>query len=243
MMMNKLDFEVDGIKYYVRMPNQRDINEGDLVYKTKYSEALRFGALTHAEAFRIIEERKIFGREDEKKIRDLFFELNELGKKLNDTSKLQDAAMIMFDMEKLRTQIVEITLRKNNILDNTAESYADEHRLQFYTVACTFDHNNKHVFANVDEYIDRASEELAQVAITKTIHLIANEGKDFRYEWPEYQWRLKHGFIDEELKPIPGKTEEAIEAAQAELKEVFENKEKAALTTIPKKKSRSRKTK
>jgi hypothetical protein len=217
--MNKLEFMVDGKKYYVRLPNQREMNEGDLVYKTKYSEALRFGALTTAESLRIIEERKIYGPEDDVKIRDLFFKLYELGKKLMETSKFAEGADLIFQMERVRTDILRINMRKNNILDNTAESYADEHRLQFYTVVCTFHENGQLVFKNVDEYLERATEEIAKTAITKTIHLIANEGKDFRAEWPEYQWRIKQGLVDEQLNPLPENTKKLVEEANKEITE------------------------
>lgn len=217
--MNKLEFMVDGKKYFVRLPNQREMNEGDLVYKTKYSEALRFGALTTAESLRIIEERKIYGPEDDVKIRDLFFKLYELGKKLMEIDKFAEAADLIFQMEKVRTDILRINMRKNNILDNTAEAYADEHRLQYYAVACSFHEGGQQIFKNVDEYLERASEEIAKVAITKTIHLIANEGKDFRAEWPEYQWRMKHGLVDEQLNPIPENAKKLIEEANKEITE------------------------
>lgn len=217
--MNKLEFMVDGKKYFVRLPNQRDMNDGDLVYKTKYSEALRFGALTAAESLRIIDERKIYGPEDDVKIRDLFFKLYELGKNLMETDKFAAAADLIFKMEKVRTDILRINMRKNNILDNTAESYADEHRLQYYTVACSFHEGGQQIFKNVDEYLERAGEEIAKVAITKTIHLIANEGKDFRTEWPEYQWRIKHGLVDEQLNPIPENAKKLVEEANKEITE------------------------
>jgi hypothetical protein len=195
------------------------MNEGDLVYKTKYSEALRYGALTAAEANRIIDERKIYGPEDDVKVRELFMKLFELGNKLMGIDKFAEAADVIFQMEKLRTDILRINMRKNNILDNTAESYADEHRLQYYASSCTFHEGGQLVFKNADEYIDRAGEEIAKVAITKTIHLIANEGKDFRTEWPEYQWRIKHGLVDENLKPIPENTQKLLDQANKDITE------------------------
>jgi hypothetical protein len=215
--MNRLDFDLDGKKYFIRLPTQRDMNEADLVYKTKYSEALRYGALSTAEALKIISERKIYNSEDDFKIKELFFKLHELGEKLLSITKFSPAAEVIFEMEKVRNEIISINMKKNNILDNTAEAYADEHRLQFYSVACTFASDGKQVFKDVDEYLERASESLAKVAITKTIHLIANGGKDFRAEWPEYRWRVKQGLMDENLNPIKENIDKFVEEANSEL--------------------------
>jgi hypothetical protein len=220
MKMNKLEFVVDDKNYYVRIPNQRDMNKADLVYKTKYSEALRFGALTAAEAQKIIDERKIFGPEDEAAVRALFIELHGLGEKLLKTEKFTAAAEIIFKMEEVRGNIMRINMRKNNILDNTAESYADEHRLQFYAVACSFTEDGQSIFKDTDEYLERATESVAKVALTKIIHLIANDGKDFRSEWPEYQWRIQHGLMDEQLNLNQEKLDEVLKEASDEISKV-----------------------
>jgi len=220
--MTKLDFEVDGKKYYVRLPNQRDMNEADLIYKTKYSEALRYGALTTAEAFRIIEDRKIYGPEDEAKVKELFFKLYNMGEELLKIEQFAPAADLIFEMERVRNEIMSINMRKNNILDNTAESYADEHRIQFYAVACTFHSDGKLVFKDINEYLERAEEAIAKVSLTKVIHLIANGGKDFRSEWPEYRWRIKQGLMDKDLNPIQENIDKFVEKANAEVDEATE---------------------
>lgn len=215
--MNKLAFEVSGQKYYVRMPNQKDINEGDLVYKTKYSEALRYGALSAAEAQKILDEREIWTKGDDVTVQELFFKLHEFGDKLMKTDKFAVAANIIYEMEKVRTDILRLNMRKNNILDNTAEAYADDHRLQFYCVVCSFHEDDNQIFKDIHDYLDRAQEEIATVVMTKTIHLIANDGKDFRSEWPEFKWRIEKGLIDDELNPIQEKMDEFVKRAAKEI--------------------------
>ena len=216
-MSKKLNFEHEDKKLYVRMPNQKEINDGDLVYKTKYSDALRYGALSAAEANNIITKREIWTPTDDAEVRDLFIKLQELGEKLMGTDKFSNAAGVIFDMERVRTDILRKNMTKNNILDNTAESYADDHRLQFYCVACSYYGDDNPVFADVDDYLERAGEDVAKLCMTKLIHLIANDGKDFRSEWPEFQWRLKHGLIDEEMNPVKDKMDEFVRLASDEI--------------------------
>ena len=231
--MNKLTFTEGKAEYFVRMPTQKDINEGDLVYKTKYSEALRYGALSAAEAQKIIAERDIWTRQDDLDVQELFMQLHALGDELMKTEKFALAANTIYEMEKVRTDILRLNMRKNNVLDNTAEAYADDHRLQFYCVACAFHKDGSQIFQNIDEYLERASEDIAATCMTKIIHLIANEGKDFRAEWPEFKWRVEKGLVDENLNPIQERMDEFITQASKELE----------AETKPKPKRRKRKTK
>jgi hypothetical protein len=220
------------------------MNEADLIYKTKYSEALRYGALTAAEAQKIIDDRQIFTAEDTANVKELFFKLHRLGEELMKEERFAPAADIIFKMEEVRGDIMRINMRKNNILDNTAESYADEHRLQFYTVACTFHEDDQPVYKDVDEYLEYAETELAKKALVKVIHLIANDGKDFRLEWPEFQWRIKHGLMDDNLNTIQEKVDAAVKSAQSEIENAAN--EKVSQTTkkkTTKKKRTSRKKK
>ncbi len=141
-------------------------------------------------------------------------------------------------MERVRTDILRLNMRKNNILDNTAESYADDHRLQFYCSACSFYADDNKIYEDVDDYLNRASDEISITSMTKLIHLIANEGKDFRQEWPEFQWRIKHGLLDENLNPIKEKMEEFIKKASEEATGEAEAVKKAIKT--PKKKAKKK---
>jgi len=215
-MTNRLVFDVDGKNCYVRMPNQKEINDGELIYKTKYSEALRFGALSAAEADSIIKDREIWSQKDEEEKLRLFVRLHELGDELMLIDKFTDAANHIYEMEQVRTDILRLNMRKSNILDNTAESYADDHRLQFYVTVCSFYADDNVIFEDVDDYLLRAQDEIAKVCMTKLIHLIANDGQDFRQEWPEFKWRIKHGLIDENLNPVKEKMEEFVRQASAE---------------------------
>jgi len=216
--MNKLDFELEGKKYYVRIPNQREMNEADLIYKTKYSEALRYGALTSAEAQKIIDDREIFVNSDVVEVKKLFEQVAKQGTALMETEDYEKAADLIIQIEQTRMKIMEINRKKSNILDNTAESYADEHRLQFYTFSCSFYEDGTLIFKDINDYLERAAEPIAILSLNKMIYLIANDGKDFRQEWPEYKWRIEHGLMDENLVPTDKKVDELLEKADKALK-------------------------
>ena len=74
-----MKFKVGEKDYSVVAPTQQQIADADLVYKSNYSEAVRFGALTHSEAMRIIKERKIWTIKDEEKAMEIIKDITKLG--------------------------------------------------------------------------------------------------------------------------------------------------------------------
>lgn len=232
--MNKLDFEFDGKKYYIGEPSQADINEAELVYKIKFSEATRLGAMTSTEAQKIIEARNLWTSEDQSKVMEKMVELNAKGDELMKTKSLPKGGRLLYEMQRLRDEILRLNIRRNSIMDNTAEAYADDHRIQYYVVACTFNEDDERVFNSVGEYLPIAGTEFGRTCLLKTITLIAHEGKDFREAWPENQWRQKQGLIDEKFEPVKEKMDEFVKATMGELNEARE--------TVKKKTVRRRKT-
>jgi hypothetical protein len=175
--------------------------DAELVYKTNYSEALRHGALTAAEAMGIIEKRNLWTEDDRKTVSDLLLEVYKMGEELKKETSLSKGLELITEIEDKRMEILRTNLKRNQILDNTAESYADEQRLQFYIVACTFDADGNKVYKDKNELVAASDEEHTALATKFVIYLISNEGEDFRKEWPDYQWREEHGLVDENMDP------------------------------------------
>lgn len=201
-MKDKIEFTVDGEKYYVLKPTQEQTAQAEFVYKTKYSEALRYGALTHHEAQRIIEERSLFTEEDSKESTALLIKATNLGHKLQKTDSASDGLDIIQDIDNTRKEILILNRKRNAILDNTSESYADEQRLHYYIVSTTFKSNGEKAFANSENLISRGNDPIAVKATKYVIYMIANDGEDFRTDWPDYQWRIKNGLVDSEMEPV-----------------------------------------
>lgn len=217
--MDKLEFSFGENKYYVTQPTQADINEAELIYKVKYSQATRLGAMTSTEAQKIIEKRNLWTIDDQENVHKLIVKLNDKGKKLLDTTKLAVGGQMLFEMKNLRDEIMMLNLRRNCILDNTAESYADDHRIQFYVVACVFHEDGKKTFEDLDAYLLIAGTEFGKTCLIKVITLIAHGGEDFRDSWPETQWRKKLGLIDDDYNPIKEQMDKLVKETLTEIEE------------------------
>jgi hypothetical protein len=196
------------VKGWVQEPSQKILSGADLVYKTRFSEALRLGALTNSEAIKFMTEREIWTDKDTTDLIDIYRKISELGIELLEIDNLDDGAQVVLQIESLRYDALRLNQKKSSVLDNTADAYAEEHRLQFFTINCTYADGGRLAWSDTDEFLQSSSTDFAKMAISKTLHMLANQGEDFRKEWPEYQWRVKMGLMDENLKPIEVKTEE-----------------------------------
>jgi hypothetical protein len=214
-MKDRIDLEVDGLKLYVLKPTQKHTTDADFVYKTKYSEALRFGALTNSEAQRIINERSIWTEDDTTEVAKLLIKIAELGRDLERTTSLAKGIDILADMQECRTKVFAINAKRNSILDNTAESYADEKRLQHYIVMCTFDNaTGKPYFKDMDDLIAKSDTRASALATRNVIYMLIGSGEDLRSSWPDWQWRKKHGLINEngeEMSELPDEFKKQLE--------------------------------
>ena len=228
-MKTRIDFETDKGKFYTTRPTQQQTMDAELVYKTKYSEALRYGALTTAEAIRIIEERDLWTEDDRQKVSDLLLEVHQMGVTLSKETSVTKGLDMVNEIQDKRIEILRVNMKRNAILDNTSESYADEQRLQFYIVECTFKEDGTKLFKDKSELIDASDEHHTVLSTKFIIYLISNEGEDFREGWPDYEWRKKHNLVDAHMEPV------------SELPEEF--KQKLEDEKKPKKAKRTRKKK
>ena len=223
MIIKKYDFNGEHIgekeiKGWVQEPSQKILSEADLVYKTRYSEAMRQGALTNAEAIKIMTDREIWTDDDTVVLIDIYRDIEKLGTELDDVDDMDAGAQLILKIETLRYDALRLNQKKSSVLDNTADAYAEEHRLQFFTIKCTYVDGGRLAWKDAEEFLQSSDTEFAKHAVSKTLHMLANQGEDFRKEWPEYQWRIKMGIMDEDLKVIPVKEEEKLETVPADTK-------------------------
>ncbi len=201
-MRTRIDFKTEKGKFYAIRPTQQHTMDAELVYKTNYSKALRYGALTTAEAVRIIEERDLWTEDDKQEVSDLLLEVFKMGQTLEKETSAIKGLDLVNEIEDKRIAILRVNMKRNAILDNTSESYADEQRLQFYIVECSFKEDGTKLFKDKTALITASDEHYTVLATKFIIYLISNEGEDFRKDWPDYKWREDNGLVNEHMEPM-----------------------------------------
>lgn len=146
-----------------KRPNQMALSKGDFVYRKEFSNAVRAGIMTSAEANKLLKDRGIWDEEKEAQEVSLRKEVGALERKFKgETPPTEDEGLELREkLKKLRVELAELTAIYSSIVDSTAESVASEMRTQFFASECVvYKDSGKRVFKSLDEFRERMDERL-----------------------------------------------------------------------------------
>src|SRR5690606_29184393 len=97
---------------------------------------------------------------------------------------------LMYDAMDLRSPI--------SALDSlTAEVQADQARFDYYVSVCTvYKDTGKPVFADLNDYIKRSEEDVAQKAADKLAQILYGVSEDYTADIEEYKFLKKYNFMN-----------------------------------------------
>lgn len=206
-MKNKISFntKIDGedVKLAVIKPTARDNDEADKSYGRKYRDLVQAGTMIRAQAEKIVKDRELWGEKEQK-------ELNEVRDRLlNNERKLQKGGMkksegyaLAMEMIKDRNQLFSLTLMRNPLDGETAESKAENYKFYCLVSMCTvYDNDKKAVFDNVNDFLSKIEEPYA-IEAANHFSRLSNDLSDFKSSLPEYKFLLKYGYVNEKYQLI-----------------------------------------
>jgi hypothetical protein len=95
-----------------------------------------------------------------------------------------------------------LTMQKSNILNNSADSLAGNHRFNYLVSTCTvYDDDNSPVFKDYNDFLteDNKGSIVPTIAGQNMSKLLYNMDEDFRKDWFEYKFLLKYKAVDAKL--------------------------------------------
>lgn len=155
-------------------PNQKVLVDSDFIFKQYFSKCLRHGIITTAEATKLMKKNGLWDDEDDKN----FGDLRELVKELESVFAKDELDKYTEDqlMEKAaklkisRASLSELTQKISSIYDSTAESVANEYRLQYWASECVVYYDSgKKVFNSLDDFLSRTQEQIAKDAYLQAL--------------------------------------------------------------------------
>ena len=187
------------IKLVVKYPTQDDLTEASMYYSVAFSNAIRKGCLTNAEALSIIKGRKLWEEKEKAEAEQIGKDMKELQDKLVDEKDKITGKKIVDKLSETRSKLFELNRIVQGIYENTAESLGDEVRTHVLTALCTFDPDTgDKFFKNYDDYKMRSNETAAAQASYQMSLFLSDVKPDFMLEWPENKWMLENDFIDKD---------------------------------------------
>jgi hypothetical protein len=186
-------------EFNIVRPSFKVGNKADRYYKKAFADAIRDGIPT---TFQFQEELKDneYHEKTNAKIKEIDKKIEDLTSKLDDhgDEKTEEGKVIVDEIFELRGERLIESIKVNSVLDNTAESYAESIRNQFYASELTTKKDGSKVWIDFDSFLNEESEILAQTAISQVMLFNAKIANNYQMEFPENKWRLARGLINED---------------------------------------------
>lgn len=200
---NERKFEIKdkddkAVKLKVVKPTQEQISNADLRYKQKFSQALRGGAMTRAQAEIFIKKNDLVDADTLARRDEVLLEINNLRNQLADKDKKTDGIAIIKQINEYRTELENINNISMDIMNQTAESYADDFRIQWLCCELTQNEDDTNYFKDYEDFATRINE-TSTIDIVKNVILFLNNLKDnFEMEYEENKWLLDKQIMNDD---------------------------------------------
>lgn len=184
-------------------PSQSQIFELDKFYRKVFSECIREGIMTEAEAKKRFEESGAWTKSDESEIQKLMNLVAFDSAMLSQREDLDDdTADLIEKIQQNRSSLFELISRKTELLSNTAEGMSNEQKVFQYMLLCLRDEDGKRVFLSkeeIEEFSKTNPEELSVLAENAYAKVYGiEEDRDITEDWAEVRFMSKMSDKQEE---------------------------------------------
>lgn len=191
-------------------PNQSQIFELDKFYRKIFSECIREGIMTEAEAKKRFNESGAWTKDEESQIQILIQKIAFNSANLQSLTEINDESTdIITAIQEDRAELFELIGRKTELLSNTAEGMANEQKVFKYISLCLCSEDGTSLFSGQEELEKYSTEnrddfsEIVQEAYC-LVYGIDND-KDITEDWAEVQFLSNISEDKEPKKKSPKK--------------------------------------
>jgi hypothetical protein len=163
----KFESTLDGKKVQLKiLAENLDIERKcDTEYHLAYTQLMAKGILPKSTLERRMAEKGIWTDEDQDQLDEIQQKLAQLQLKLDDAKTFEDGLEIASAMGELRSECLRLVEVKAAVVANSCESLADQVRRDAYLAFATvYSDTNKPVFADYDDFLGRATEQVVEDA-------------------------------------------------------------------------------
>ena len=136
-----------------KAPTYKETTALDFEYRRAFSEAVRNGIMTTAEATKSFKKENAWTDEDDADISRTIIEISDaeikLGKREGESEELYAMAT---ELSKKRNDLMEKMNRRSQLFENTAEGIADQCRVYKMVYYCLLDEDGERFFDSEEEF-------------------------------------------------------------------------------------------
>jgi hypothetical protein len=191
----------------VRTPSLTDQREAQKVYNQAFTDAIKSKAVVRAKMEDVLTEQGLWDKEKQAKLSELQSELLDHERKLAQGGiSLKEAKRIAMVMKELREDIRDLISVRTSLDNHSAEGQADNAKFNYLVSVCVVYNDSKEpVFKNMEDYLNRATENVAIVGAQNLANMIYGLDSNYESNLPENKFLKKYKFVDDQLRLIDNK--------------------------------------
>ena len=198
------------VSIVVKRPSAQLLTRAQKVGARVWTEAVRDGLFTKLTLNDFMRKNGIWDSEKDTTQAHITAEIQRLekeialgvnGKKL----KVSEGKEKALQLRRLRSQLRDLISERIGLEANTAEGLSDNAKFNFLVANCTFDQNGQKVYANIEDYEERADDEVAFSAAAALGEMVYNLDKSYEESLPENQFLKRFHLVDEDLALVDQK--------------------------------------
>lgn len=205
--VNNNDGTEKTVKIIVKKPNNIAQQGAQRAAAKVWSECLRDEIMTKKELEEFMKAHNIWNKDKEKQQKDIINSINDMEKQLFIGSKgkrltKSEGKRIAIEMRVKRAELRDLIAERMSLEQNTAESLSDNARFDYLVSCCTFYENGEKVYKDVEDYSQRADDDIAFKAATALAQMMYSVDKDFEAKLPENKFLKMFDFVNEDLSLV-----------------------------------------
>ena len=198
----KREFTFGDKIYAVKKPTMKINSEAQQVYNKTFHEALESKCIIREKLDDLLKSQGLWNDEKEQEWQTLRKEVLELELSLKRGGiKLIKAEKIARKIKDKRLDIVNLLSSRSHLDSLTAQGQADNMRFNYLVSAClVYNETGKCYFSSLESYMDRADEDLSELAAKELYILLFDQNDSAEKELAENKFLVRFGFMNESLE-------------------------------------------
>lgn len=205
----KVEFEVEGKKYVAVKPSVKDEQDAKRHYDKVYIPLFRDKCLLEFEVEKVARERGVWDDARQQRVNDILKKIQlkerELAGRVGDLT-LEEKKAVAWEIGRLRREAMDTEQSLTELTRMTAESRAEAERVDFLVHRSIRENESgklKLAFGSAEEYqgLDKKGD-LYKKASEAFVKAYYGDRLDQYKKNPEFKFLFKHGFCDDQGRPV-----------------------------------------
>lgn len=196
------------INILVRKPTAKDLNMAQKIGAKVWTDSVKDGLFTKQSLAKFMEDNNIWNQQKQKERDTIAQSIDNLEKELalgrssSGKLKVSEGKVKAIELRRLRNNLRNLIAERISLESNTAEGLAENAKFNYLVSSCTFYEDGRKVYSNVEEYNNKAEDEIAFQAAAALGEMMFQLDKNYEENLPENQFLKRFHLVDNDLSLI-----------------------------------------